>query len=107
MSATRSLAFVVMMQKVRIHSSEPGTFQFSQIAARANGSRDFMAVIIPPEAYDRWLSPIEPGPRNLLVPYPSEPMTMWPISTRVNKPENDDPAILEPVEVGGGSPSLL
>jgi hypothetical protein len=23
---------------------------------------------------------------------------MWPISTRVNKPENDDPSILEPVE---------
>jgi hypothetical protein len=23
---------------------------------------------------------------------------MWPISKRVNKPENDDPAILEPIE---------
>jgi len=22
---------------------------------------------------------------------------MWPISTRVNKPENDDPSIVEPV----------
>ena len=29
---------------------------------------------------------------------------MWPISTRVNNPRNDDAAILEPVEVGG-SPS--
>jgi hypothetical protein len=35
------------------------------------------------------------------VAYPSEPMTMWPISTRVNNPRNDDAAILEPVEVGG------
>jgi hypothetical protein len=26
-------------------------------------------------------------------------MRMWPISTRVNKPENDDAAIVEPVEV--------
>jgi hypothetical protein len=25
-------------------------------------------------------------------------MTMWPISTRVNKPENDDAAILERVQ---------
>jgi hypothetical protein len=25
-------------------------------------------------------------------------MRMWPISTRVNKPENDDPGILEPVD---------
>jgi hypothetical protein len=24
---------------------------------------------------------------------------MWPISTRVNKPENDDPSIVEPVEL--------
>jgi hypothetical protein len=24
-------------------------------------------------------------------PFPAEPMRMWPISTRVNKPENDDP----------------
>jgi hypothetical protein len=38
--------------------------------------------------------------------YPSEPMTMWPISTRVNKPENDEAAILEPVEAAGG-PSLV
>jgi hypothetical protein len=30
--------------------------------------------------------------------YPSELMQMWPISTRINKPENDDPLIFEPVE---------
>ena len=24
---------------------------------------------------------------------------MWPISTRLNKPENDDPSVLEPVEL--------
>jgi len=26
-------------------------------------------------------------------------MRIWPISTRVNKPENDDPSILDPVEL--------
>jgi hypothetical protein len=26
-------------------------------------------------------------------------MRMWPISTRVNKPANDDPSILEPAPV--------
>jgi putative SOS response-associated peptidase YedK len=31
-------------------------------------------------------------------PFPAEPMRMWPISTRVNKPENDDPSIVEPIE---------
>jgi hypothetical protein len=31
----------------------------------------------------------------LLVPYPSEPMIMWPISQRVNKADNDDASILD------------
>jgi putative SOS response-associated peptidase YedK len=53
---------------------------------------------IAPAEYDRWLSSLDPDPRDLLIPFPSEPMTMWPISTRVNKPENDDAGILERVE---------
>jgi hypothetical protein len=30
-------------------------------------------------------------------PFPSQLMRMWPISTRVNKPENDDPSIVKPI----------
>jgi len=59
---------------------------------------DRMPVIIAAKDYDRWLSPLDPEPRDLLVPFPSEPMMMWPISTRVNKPENDDASILEHVD---------
>lgn len=59
---------------------------------------DRMPVILAPADYARWLSPDEPDPRDLLRPYPSEPMTMWPISTRVNKPANDDPGILDPTD---------
>jgi putative SOS response-associated peptidase YedK len=69
---------------------------------------DRMPVILPPEAYDRWLANIEPDPRDMLVPFPPELMMMWPISTRVNKPDNDDPGILDPLEpIEGGSPALL
>jgi putative SOS response-associated peptidase YedK len=46
--------------------------------------------------YTHWLSD-EPDPRDLLRPFPAEPMRMWPISTRVNKPENDDTSIVEPI----------
>jgi putative SOS response-associated peptidase YedK len=53
---------------------------------------------VPPIAYERWLANVEPDPRDLLVPFPSEPMAMWPISTRVNKPENDDAVILDRIE---------
>ena len=56
---------------------------------------DRMPVILPREAYERWLTPIEPDPRDLLVPYPDEPMTVWPISLRVNSHANDDATILE------------
>jgi hypothetical protein len=49
-------------------------------------------LILTPGDYVRWLSD-EPDPGDL------EPMRMWPISTRVNKPENDDPSIVEPLEL--------
>ena len=45
-----------------------------------------MPVIIALNHYDRWLSPLDPDPRDLLGPFPSEPMTMWPISTRGTSP---------------------
>jgi putative SOS response-associated peptidase YedK len=65
-----------------------------------------MPVILPPVAYDRWLANIEPDPRDLLVPFPAELMMMWPISTRVNKPENDDATVLDPFAPVSGSPLL-
>ncbi len=43
-------------------------------------------MISPPDAYDRWLTNIEPDPHYLLVPFQSALMRIWPISTRVNKP---------------------
>jgi hypothetical protein len=33
-------------------------------------------------------------------PFPAEPMRLWPISTRVNKPENDDhPSVIEAIKL--------
>jgi putative SOS response-associated peptidase YedK len=61
-------------------------------------SRNFLA----PGDYARW--PGEEGdPRDLMRPFPAEPMRMWPISPRVNKPENDDPSIVEAVELAAGA----
>jgi putative SOS response-associated peptidase YedK len=53
-----------------------------------------MPAILEPKNYERWLG-LEPDPHDLLITYPSEPMTMWPISKRVNSPDNDDAALLE------------
>jgi putative SOS response-associated peptidase YedK len=57
-----------------------------------------MPLILAPPDYTRWLSD-DPDPGDLMRPFPAEPMRMWPISTRVNKPENDDPSIVEPIEL--------
>ena len=58
---------------------------------------DRMPLILAPADYARWLGE-EDDPRDLLRPFPAAPMRMWPISSRVNKPENDDQSIIEPVE---------
>lgn len=52
-----------------------------------------MPAILPPHAYDSWLD----GKDVPLDPYPAEEMTIHAVSTRVNKPANDDPTCVEPV----------
>lgn len=56
---------------------------------------DRMPLILPKSAFERWLGR-EADPHDLLVPFPAEPMVMWPVSTRVNEPENDDSSLLDP-----------
>jgi putative SOS response-associated peptidase YedK len=74
---------------------------FAIITTDANGLvaeiHDRMPVILAPSDYSRWLGE-ETDPRSLMQQFPADRMRMWPISTRVNKPENDDPSIIEPIE---------
>src|SRR6188472_1870655 len=73
---------------------------FCIITTAANGLvggiHDRMPAILRPEDYGRWLT-LDPDGPNLLQPFPSEPMEIWPISTRVNSPKNDDADLLEPL----------
>jgi putative SOS response-associated peptidase YedK len=69
----------------------PNTGEWERTFAKIHNR---MPAILEPKSYGRWLGP-ERDPHDLLITYPSEAMTMWPISTRVNKPENDDPSILD------------
>jgi putative SOS response-associated peptidase YedK len=56
-----------------------------------------MLAILAPTDYARWLTD-EPDPRELMRPFPADLMRMWPISTRVNKRENDA-SIVQPIEL--------
>jgi hypothetical protein len=55
---------------------------------------DRMPLILPKVANKRWLG-IEPDPYDLLTPFPEDLMMMWPVSARLNSPDNDDSSLLE------------
>jgi len=57
-----------------------------------------MPVILPEQAYDRWLNP-RAGARDLralLVPYRADEMDAYPVSTYVNSPRNEGPECVQP-----------
>ena len=58
---------------------------------------DRMPVILHPQDYARWLGE-DPDPGDLMAPYPSELMKIWPVSTRVNNVRNQEADLLEPIE---------
>ena len=61
-----------------------------------------MPVILPKEVYDVWL---DPGMQNvaavseMLKPYDAKSMRSYPVSTRVNRVENDDEECSRAVEI--------
>jgi putative SOS response-associated peptidase YedK len=75
------------------------------------GLHDRMPAILPREKEETWLRPGPVGPADLgslLAPYPPEEMEAFPVSGRVNNPENDGPDLIRPLPglTGpGGSPS--
>jgi putative SOS response-associated peptidase YedK len=73
------------------------TFAIITVAANAlvGQIHDRMPLILPKSAYKRWLG-LEPNPHDLLTPFPADLMAMWPVSTRVNSPDNDDSSLLDP-----------
>ena len=61
---------------------------------------DRMPVILPPDAYGRWLGLEAASPEQcaeLLAPYPSEAMTLHSVSTAVNSPKSEGPELILPV----------
>ncbi|MDP1587592.1 MAG: SOS response-associated peptidase [Prosthecobacter sp.] len=62
---------------------------------------DRMPVILPPECWDAWLDPEYSDATDLqamLVPYPSDEMRAYPVSTRVNSPRNEGEDLVQPAE---------
>lgn len=59
---------------------------------------DRMPVILDAADFDAWLDPDAGDGRALLRPCPDEWLEAWPVSTHVNRPQNDDERCIAPVE---------
>ena len=64
---------------------------------------DRMPVILPPAAWSTWLGEEVAEPEQLkalLAPYPADDMTMWPVTKCVGNVRNNDPSLIEPIQLG-------
>ena len=84
-SALRSFAIV---------TTEP-----NELCARLHNR---MPAVLAPEAWPAWLGE-EPADeaqlKALPAPYPSEGMICWPVSARVGNVKNNDPSLVEPINL--------
>jgi putative SOS response-associated peptidase YedK len=66
-----------------------------------------MPVLLAAQDYDLWLDPQVQRPERLaplLRPYPATEMVAYPVSRRVNNPDNDDPHNIEPLSTAEDRP---
>lgn len=78
----------------KIHSCTIVTSEPNAVAGRFH---DRMPVILDPGDYERWLDPDDPAALQLLQPCPDDWLEAYPVSPRVNSPQNDDPELVEPL----------
>ncbi|MBI3916380.1 MAG: SOS response-associated peptidase [Betaproteobacteria bacterium] len=94
------LAFAGLWEQWQPAGAEP-TQSFTIITTDANASmkgiHDRMPVILAPEHYEAWLTASDP--RELMRPCQPDMLTAYPVSTAVNSPRNDAPALVEPLPV--------
>ncbi len=80
MVETRKMALVIgltlMSGTLAIHADSPVVLAFDTPTMVEGVETVCTAVILAPEDFDRWLSALEPGPRDLLKPYPAAPLTI-------------------------------
>lgn len=76
-----------------VHITMPANRLLSEI----HNTQHRMPAILAREDREAWLAGSPQEAWSALKPYPDELMVAWPVSTRVNKPANDDAQLIEPV----------
>jgi putative SOS response-associated peptidase YedK len=96
----RLFAFAGLWENWQDPTTEQWVRTFTIVTTKPNEVvaplHDRMLLILDASDYDHWLDS-EYDPTSRIGPYSSKEVVTWPVSTRVNKPENDDAAILDRV----------
>lgn len=97
-------AFAGLWERWRGSDAYPPIESFTILTTEPNTLlrqlHDRMPVILVPDDFDLWLDPSVQDPERLgalLSPSPEERLVAYPVSTRVNRPANDEPSCLEEV----------
>lgn len=97
-------AFAGLWEKWK-DAEENEIFSFTIITTAANAMvndiHHRMPVILPPGSENEWINDDDKVPAELLKPYDYRQMSLYPVSKKVNKPENDTPDILKPQKETG------
>lgn len=72
------------------------TMPANKLVGEIHNTQRRMPAILAREDREAWLEGSAEEAWRALKPYPDDHMVAWPVSTRVNKPENDDPQLLAP-----------
>jgi putative SOS response-associated peptidase YedK len=83
----------------RVRSFAIVTTEPNELCAALHNRRP---VVLAPEVWPVWLGeePADvPQLKSLLVPYPSDGMVCWPVSPRVGSVKNNDPSLVEPINL--------
>ncbi|MFH1377427.1 MAG: SOS response-associated peptidase [Planctomycetota bacterium] len=115
------MAMAGIVKRMTSDSATDVRFAFSILTTEANDCvrayHQRMPVILPPDAYDRWLThsfsamkrntPALDGISDLLKPFDSSRMSVRPVSNQVNNSRNDSPDLIEIIELKQPSPGLF
>ena len=94
-----SLEIVQVTHERRIRSFAIITTMPNKLCAELHNR---MPVVLKPDVWPAWLGEQPATVRDLkavLAPYPSDEMICWPVSTRVGNVRNNDPSLIEPINL--------
>ena len=74
------------------------TMPANSLLAEIHNAKQRMPAILGKEDREAWLTGTPEQAWAALKPYPAEHMVAWPVSTKVNRPANNEPALILPID---------